>query len=279
MNQISLANVMMHLNMNKKTEPDKAMVRHMIYNSLRMYRSRFVEEFGEMVICYDSKSYWRREIFPQYKASRRKGREQSNLDWDSIFECLNEVKSELTEYFPYKVLEVYGAEADDIIAVLCGELEYDNGKTLIVSGDKDFIQLQKYKNVTQYSPITKKFVNGEDPKRYLQEHILKGDASDGVPNVLSPDNTFVDGLRQRPLGKKKIDAWVGNDIHDVLPNDETIRNYQRNKKLIDLDQSPKELFAYILVQYHKAPEGDRSKLLNYFIQKRLNNLIESIGDF
>ena len=279
MNQISLANVMMHLNMNKKTEPDKAMVRHMIYNSLRMYRSRFFEEYGEMVICYDSKSYWRREIFPQYKASRRKGREQSSLDWDSIFECLNEVKSELTEYFPYKVLEVYGAEADDIIAVLCGELEYDNGKTLIVSGDKDFIQLQKYKNVTQYSPITKKFVNGEDPKRYLQEHILKGDASDGVPNVLSPDNTFVDGLRQRPLGKKKIDAWVDNDIHDVLPNDETIRNYQRNKKLIDLDQSPKELFADILVQYNKAPEGDRSKLLNYFIQKRLNNLIESIGDF
>ena len=279
MNQISLANVMMHLNMNKKTEPDKAMVRHMIYNSLRMYRSRFVEEFGEMIICYDSKSYWRREIFPQYKASRRKGREQSSLDWDSIFECLNEVKSELTEYFPYKVLEVYGAEADDIIAVLCGELEFDNGKTLIVSGDKDFIQLQKYKNVTQYSPITKKFVNGEDPIRYLQEHILKGDASDGVPNVLSPDNTFVDGLRQRPLGKKKIDAWVDNDIHDVLPNDETIRNYQRNKKLIDLDQSPKELFADILVQYHKAPEGDRSKLLNYFIQKRLNNLIESIGDF
>ena len=106
MNQISLANVMMHLNMNKKTEPDKAMVRHMIYNSLRMYRSRFFEEYGEMVICYDSKSYWRREIFPQYKASRRKGREQSNLDWDSIFECLNEVKSELTEYFPYKVLKM-----------------------------------------------------------------------------------------------------------------------------------------------------------------------------
>ena len=279
MNQISLANVMMHLNMNKKTEPDKAMVRHMIYNSLRMYRSRFFEEYGEMIICYDSKSYWRREIFPQYKASRRKGREQSSLDWDSIFNCLNEIKSELTDFFPYKVLEVFGAEADDIIAVLCGELEFDNGKTLIVSGDKDFIQLQKYKNVTQYSPITKKFVNGEDPVRYLQEHILKGDASDGVPNVLSPDNTFVDGLRQRPLGKKKIDAWVDNNIHDVLPNDETIRNYQRNKKLIDLDQSPKELFADILVQYYKAPEGDRSKLLNYFIQKRLNNLIESIGDF
>ena len=161
---------------------------------------------------------------------------------------------------------------------MCGELQYDNGKTLIVSGDKDFIQLQKYKNVSQYSPITKKFVNGEDPKRYLQEHILKGDSSDGIPNVLSPDNTFADGLRQRPLGKKKINAWVDNDIHDVLPNDEAIRNYQRNLKLIDLDQSLKELFLQILKEYNEAPEGDRSKLLNYFIQKRLNNLTESIGD-
>ena len=162
---------------------------------------------------------------------------------------------------------------------MCGELEFDNGKTLILSGDKDFIQLQKYRNVTQYSPITKKFVNGEDPVQYLKEHILRGDASDGIPNVLSPDNTFVDGLRQRPLGKKKVAAWADNNIHDVLPNDETVRNYQRNETLIDLTKSPDELYLKILEEYHNAPEGDRSKLLNYFIQKRLNNLTESIGDF
>ena len=279
MNQIAVANLMMNLKMNNSKTLDESMVRHMILNSIRMYRKEHHSEYGEVVLTWDSKHSWRRDYFPEYKASRRKGREESDLNWDDIFGTLNKIRNEIRENFPYKYLEVFGAEADDIIAVLCGELEYDNGKTLIVSGDKDFIQLQKYKNVTQYSPITKKFVNGEDPVRYLQEHILKGDASDGVPNVLSPDNTFVDGLRQRPLGKKKIDAWVDNDIHDVLPNDETIRNYQRNKKLIDLDQSPKELFADILVQYHKAPEGDRSKLLNYFIQKRLNNLIESIGDF
>ena len=279
MNQIAVANVMMHLHMTKKDEPEGSMVRHMILNSLRMYRTKFKEEYGELVLCYDSKHYWRRDIFPLYKYNRKKGREESDKNWDSIFEVLNQIRDELKEFFPYKFLEVYGAEADDIIAVLCGELQYDNGKTLIVSGDKDFIQLQKYKNVSQYSPITKKFVNGEDPKRYLQEHILKGDSSDGIPNVLSPDNTFADGLRQRPLGKKKINAWVDNDIHDVLPNDEAIRNYQRNLKLIDLDQSPKELFLQILKEYNEAPEGDRSKLLNYFIQKRLNNLTESIGEF
>ena len=279
MNQIALANVMMHLNMTKKTKPEGSMVRHMILNSLRMYRTKFKEEFGELVLCYDSKHYWRREVFPQYKASRKKTRTESDKDWDAIFEVLNAIRDELKDVFPYKFLEVYGAEADDIIAALCGELEFDNGKTLILSGDKDFIQLQKYRNVTQYSPITKKFVNGEDPVQYLKEHILRGDASDGIPNVLSPDNTFVDGLRQRPLGKKKVAAWADNNIHDVLPNDETVRNYQRNETLIDLTKSPDELYLKILEEYHNAPEGDRSKLLNYFIQKRLNNLTESIGDF
>ena len=275
MNQISLASMMMHLNMNKTTKPDEGMVRHMILNSLRMYRSKFCDEYGELVLCYDSKHYWRRDYYPQYKCNRKKTREDSNLDWDAIFTCLNEIKQELKDNFPYKNIEVYGAEADDIIAALCLELEFDNGKTLILSGDKDFIQLQKYTNVTQYSPITKKFVNGEDPVQYLKEHILKGDSSDGVPNVLSPDHTFTDGLRQRPLGKKKIQTFL-----DVgFPNDEVERNFQRNERLIDLTKSPSELFHKCLTAYKDAPEGDRSKLLNYFTQKRLRNLVESIGEF
>ena len=156
MNQISLASVMMHLNMKKTTKPEENMVRHMILNSLRMYRGKFNGEYGELILCYDSKHYWRRDYFPQYKCNRKKIRESSNLDWDAIFECLNNIKQELKDYFPYKHLEVYGAEADDIIAALCLELEFDNGKTLILSGDKDFIQLHKYVNVSQYSPITKK---------------------------------------------------------------------------------------------------------------------------
>jgi len=275
MNQISVASVMMHLNMTKQTKPDESMVRHMILNSLRMYRTRFVEEYGELVLCYDSKHYWRKDYYPEYKYSRKKTRDTSKHDWDAIFEVLNVIKDELKEVFPYKHLEVYGAEADDIIAALCFELEFDNGKTLILSGDKDFIQLQKFSNVYQYSPITKKFINGTDPDDYLNEHVMKGDSSDGIPNVFSPDNTFVDGLRQKPLSKKKIATL----IEGVFPNDEVKRNYQRNKKLIDLTQSPNELFLECLQEYHKAPDGDRSKLFNYFIQKRLKNLTESIGDF
>jgi len=276
MNQISLASMMMHLHMSKSKEIDEKMVRHMILNSLRMYRTRFSSEFNELVLCYDSRHYWRRDCFPEYKFARRKSREKSTHDWDAIFLCLNQIKDELRNNLPYKFLEVYGAEADDIIGTLCSEY---SDEIMILSGDKDFIQLQKYPNVKQYSPITKNMINGKSPDNFLKEHIFRGDTSDGIPNVLSPDNTFTDGLRQKPLGKKKISSWIEHHFEDVAPNDEVKRNYQRNRKLIDLTYTPKELSMEIINTYKEAPYNDRSKLLNYFIQKRLKNLTESIGEF
>ena len=274
MNQISLANLMMNFHMNKSTELEEDMVRHMILNSIRMYRTMFKDEYGEIVLAYDSKHYWRRDVFPQYKMNRKKGREKDNFDWDSIFGLLNSIKSEFKEILPYKFLEVYGAEADDIIATLCKE--HQGQKTMIVSGDKDFIQLQKYENVSQYSPILKKMVNGHNPTTYIKEHILKGDSSDGVPNVLSPDHTFVEGLRQRPLSKKKIEAWIKSETG---MSDEVKRNYQRNHKLINLDNTPEDLQKSILDTFNEAPCGDRSKILTYFIENKLKELTDSIGDF
>ena len=274
MNQIAVANLMMNLKMNKNKTIDENMVRHMILNSIRMYRTEHRNEYGEVVLTWDSKHSWRRDYFPEYKASRRKGREESNLDWDDIFATLNKIRNEIKENFPYKYLEVFGAEADDIIGFLCQENRDE--KIMIISGDKDFIQLQKYANVTQWSPITKKQVNGFDPTIYLKEHILKGDTSDGVPNVLSPDNTFSDGLRQRPLSRKKIQSWL-NSVEDC--NDEVKRNYQRNLTLIDLSKTPEELKNQIRLEYNNAPHGDRSKLLNYFMIYKLKELTENIGEF
>ena len=275
MNQIAVANLMMNLKMNKSKTVDESMVRHMILNSIRMYRTEHRNEYGEVVLTWDSKHSWRRDYFPEYKASRRKGREESNLDWDDIFTTLNKIRKEIKENFPYKYLEVFGAEADDIIGSLCEENRDE--KIMIISGDKDFIQLQKYSNVTQWSPITKKQVNGFDPTIYLKEHILKGDTSDGVPNVLSPDNTFTDGLRQRPLTRKKIQSWLVGGGSDW--NDEVKRNFQRNLTLIDLTKTPEELKNQIRLEYNNAPHGDRSKLLNYFMQNKLKELTENIGEF
>ena len=274
MNQITLASVMMNFHMTKSEELEEDMVRHMILNSIRMYRTMFKEEYGEVVLTYDSRHYWRREIFPQYKQNRKKGRENDTKDWDKIFGLLNAIKSEFKEILPYKYVEVYGAEADDVIGTLCKE--YQDQKVMIISGDKDFIQLQKYKNVKQYSPILKKYVNGHNPDTYIKEHILKGDSSDGVPNVLSPDHTFVEGLRQRPLSKKKIEAWLNSETG---MSEEVKRNYQRNHKLINLDNTPDDLQKLILDTFNEAPSGDRSKILTYFIENKLKELTDSIGDF
>ena len=275
MNQIALANLMMNLKMNNNKTVDESMVRHMILNSIRMYRMEHHNEYGEVVLTWDSKHSWRRDYFPEYKASRRKGREESDLNWDDIFGTLNKIRNEIKENFPYKYLEVFGAEADDIIGFLCEENKDE--KIMIISGDKDFIQLQKYPNVKQWSPITKKDVNGFNPTTYLKEHILRGDTSDGVPNVLSPDNTFVDGLRQRPLSRKKIQSWLLGGGSDW--NDEVKRNFQRNSTLIDLSRTPEELKNQIRLEYNNAPHGDRSKLLNYFMQNKLKELTENIGEF
>ena len=279
MNQVTLSNLMVQIGNRKEVEPD--LVRHMVLNSLRSYRSKFSAEFGELVLCYDNKTNWRRDIFPNYKHSRRKDRKNSKLDWNSIFDTLHLIRDELIEHFPYKVLQVENAEADDIIAsvvfhVASEPKNYE--KVLILSSDKDFIQLQKYNFVSQYSPMQKKFVNGVDPTTYIKEHILKGDRGDGVPNFLSPDNTFVDELRQRPLSKRKLEAWIDLEPNDYC-NEEMMRNYQRNRTLIDLSYIPDDIKEKCTETFLDAPEGNRKHLLNYFIKKKLKSLMENIGDF
>jgi hypothetical protein len=279
MNQVTLSNLMIQIGRSDEVDPD--MVRHMVLNSLRGYRNRFCEEYGELVLCYDNKGNWRREYFPNYKHGRRKDRKASKLDWGSIFDTLHLIKQELQNHFPYKVLEVENVEADDIIASVVSyvaETPSHYEKVLILSGDKDFIQLQKHSFVTQYSPVLKKFVNGIDPDVYIKEHILKGDRSDGVPNFLSPDNCFVNELRQRPISKKKLATWIDLDPEDFC-NEEMLRNYQRNRTLIDLTQSPDWVSKTCVEAYLNSKVNDRSGLLNYFIKHRLKNHMENIGDF
>jgi 5'-3' exonuclease len=224
-NAIAIAGVI-----TQKMQIDEHLIRHMILNTIRMYNKKFRDEYGEMVIACDHAS-WRKEVFPQYKASRKKGREESSLDWNEIFRIINQVREEIRDNMPYKVIHVERCEADDII----GTLVYDtqefgrHQKVIIISADKDFIQLHKFNNVRQYSPMQKKFVENENPRLYAFEHILKGDSGDGVPNVLSEDNVFVEGIRQTPLSKKKMDAILQDlDDGELLYAASWYRNYQRN---------------------------------------------------
>ena len=282
--QVVIGSLMVALNRGEDLDDD--LVRHLILNNIRYYRTRFTEDYGEVVLCCDSRHYWRKDYFPDYKAKRKVDRKKSEYNWDLIFETLNTIRDEIRENFPYKVIEVYGAEADDIIATLV-KREKGDADTIIVSSDKDFIQLHGF-HVKQYSPVTKKLVTNDDPKGYLREHIIKGDRSDGVPNVLSPDDTFTESKRQKPIRKtmlitltEAMDKWEPKDLFQLAKcNRETwIRNWQRNETLIDLAKIPSDIQAEILKEYNGVKTADRSKLFGYFVEKKLSKLIQSIGDF
>lgn len=269
---------MVQLGNHTNAQVEENMVRHMVLNSIRMYKTKFGPEYGEFVIACDNKNYWRKQIFPYYKANRKKSQAASELDWKAIFECLNKIRGELKEHFPYRIIDVESAEADDIIGTLCIEFGNTNEKILILSGDKDFQQLQRYINIRQYNPVLKKFITCNDPDKFLAEHILKGDAGDGIPNIFSYDNCFVLGSRQKPMTQKKMDDLIKLGLDGKLhhPN---FRNYVRNKQLIDLTQVPEAIKLQILESYNEQANKKSSNLLNYFIANRLKNLTESIGDF
>jgi len=275
-----LSNLLMQLGNHTNAEIEEGMVRHMVLNSLRSYRTKFGPEYGELVIACDNTNYWRKQYFPYYKANRKKARDNSDLDWKAVFECLNKIRQELKEFFPYKVVDIESAEADDIIGTIANNYgsELDFGeKILILSGDKDYIQLHKYSNVKQYDPTRKKWVTHNDPQQYLKEHILRGDSGDGVPNVLSSDNCFVVGERQKPLTAKRLEQHLNLKPEEM--DSMVSRNYYRNEKLIDLNFTPKELQEKIMESYNSQTNKNRSKLMNYFIANKLKNLLEHINDF
>jgi glutaredoxin-related protein len=243
-----------------------------------MYKTKFGPEYGELIIATDSKNYWRKQLFPYYKANRKKSRAADGLDWKSIFECLNRIKEELKLVFPYRVIDVETAEADDAIGTLCIEFGNTNQKILILSPDKDFQQLQRYINIRQYNPVLKKFITCNDPDKFLAEHILKGDAGDGIPNILSDDNCFVLGSRQKPMTQKKMDDLIALGLDGKFDHT-NFRNYMRNKQLIDLTQVPEGIKLQILASYHQQMNKKSNNLLQYFIDHKLRNLTESIADF
>lgn len=264
-------------------ELNQELVRHMILNTIRMYRQKFPKkDYGDVVIACDGANNWRRGAFPQYKANRRKNREESDFDWNEAFRILNEVREEIRETFPYRVIHIEGCEADDVIGTLVANTQefgqYEN--IMIISADKDFAQLQRFENVKQYSPLTKKFIEEKNPRVALIHHVLKGDAGDGVPNVLSNDDVFIEGLRQTPLSKKKLDTIVEQlEKDELLHNASWYRNFQRNQRLIDLTFTPQHLKDMILKEFEKDPVGNGSLILPYLINKKCKMLIEVAAEF
>ena len=282
LNQVLLAGLMAQINSQKGVKLEENLVRHMVLNIIRTHVRNFRSEYGEVVLCCDNRKYWRKEFFPFYKAGRKKTREKSDLDWHMIFDILAKLKQELKEHFPYKVVDVEGAEADDIIGTLVPRhIMHEN--ILILSSDGDFLQLQQYNGKTsfkikQYNPSLKKYVTSSDPLLELKEKIIRGDKGDGIPNVFSPSDCFVRELRQKPITKGVIDKLINEDWQN-WQDDVAKTGFSRNQTLIDLKMIPVEIKERIINTYDDVKPASKQGLLNYFMEHKLKNLMEVIEEF
>jgi hypothetical protein len=278
LNQVLLAGLMVQISGQKNVKLEEDLVRHLALNILRGHVKQFRHEYGEVVLCCDNKKYWRKEFFPFYKAGRKKTREKSDLDWHLIFDILGKIKQELKDNFPYRVIDVDGAEADDIIGTLT-PIYSQTEKVLILSSDGDFLQLQMYgKNVKQYNPTQKKFITSKNPLEELKAKIIGGDRGDGIPNILSPGDTFVREVRQKVMTEARLNTFMSTNYGEY--EDETARiGFSRNQTLIDLRNIPGDIKNSIIDTYNNTTPAPRSKLIPYFMAKKLKNLMDVIEEF
>lgn len=276
LSQVLFSTLLASLGNHKNIPIEEDIFRHLALNTIRSINHKLRNQYGELVIASDSRHYWRKKAFPYYKSHRKEERAKSEIDWPAVFVAFGKVKDELATYFPYRFVEVDGAEADDVMGVLARHVRDE--PVVIVSEDKDLVQLQAFSNVKQYAPIGKKrFVNEPDPKAFLKKHIICGDRGDGIPNILSPDETFVLKQRQKTMTKKRLQEFMETNPFSY---DENVKPYwDRNEHLIDLNNTPVGLELDILHKYkHESGKG-RDKLFGYFIEHKLKNLMGSIGEF
>jgi hypothetical protein len=262
-----------------KTKINEDLIRHMVLNSLRYYKMKFGEKYGNLIICCDSNHYWRKDVFPYYKSNRKKNRDNSGLDWNLIFNSLNKIRDEIDIFLPYRVIDIPNTEADDSIGVIA-KREHTAEKVLILSGDKDFPQLQKYPNIEQYAPVQKHFIKTDNPIEFLREHIMLGDYGDGVPNFLSDADTFVNkDKRQVSIRKDNLARWVKESNPLNFCTGKMLNGYARNKQLIDLEFIPKNIQGNIIEEWEKPYAESRKGLWDYFVAHKLATLMDKIGEF
>ena len=274
-NQIAISHLMVRHKIENEINIDS--IRKSVVRVIGRIQRKFKDEYGKLILCYDDKSYWRREVFPQYKKNRKQERENSKYDWDMVFSVLNKIRDEIRENFPYQVIQVQGAEADDVIAsIVRHNIKRQKPEPmLILSADKDFIQLHKYPQVKQYDPIRNRWIEHEDPVQYLQEHIIRGDRSDGIPNILTCDNAIVEGKPQKKMSKEKI-ASLANMAPEDFTNYIRLRNWKRNSQLIDFSQIPQPIIDRILIYHHKC-KPQASINFNYFIEYNLQDILDEFS--
>ncbi|CAB4127406.1 RnaseH [uncultured Caudovirales phage] len=291
-NQISLAAILpFKQDLAKGPEEARNLIRHVILSTILNYKKKYSSEHGSVVICCDGRKYWRKEVFQYYKGDRKKNRDKSDIDFNMVFSILDEMRADLINIFPYKVLHIDRAEADDVIAVLAEwsqtnelveeGLERSPQKMMIVSSDHDFLQLQKWDNIYQFSPIIKKQLKMS--KRDLYEkyitHIVKA-GDDGIPGILGDDDTIVtEGKRMPRMSAKRLAEFLEHG-KKACKNDQERRNWDRNEQLISFEKIPQDIKDIIINEYIQSiKKVDRMKIMNYLIQNKCRLLLNSLEEF
>ena len=290
--QVALASILTFQRELKGTESEvKNLIRHVTLSTIKSYKKKYGKEYGELVVCCDGRKYWRKDAFEHYKGSRKKNRDASDLDWKLIFDTLSEMREDIAKHFPWRVIHVDRAEADDVIAVMSKWLQdnqlvqeglvEETQKVLILSSDKDFKQLQLYPTVKQWSPMQKKYITAskQEIRDFMIEHIVKGDTGDGVPNILSKDDVFMIGERQKPMSAKRLAEFIDKGF-DACKNDDERRNWHRNATLVDFKFIPEDVQKSIVDAYlSNKPNGDKMSIMNYLMEHRCRLLLDEIEDF
>lgn len=264
----------------KTVKMDEDYIRHCFIERIRSIRQNYKFAYGDMVICCDGSNYWRKTYFPFYKIKRKQDRDNSYLDWTLIHKMLQEFQNDLIENFPYKVIRIEEAEADDVIAALAMH-DITEERILIVSTDGDLCQLQSLPNVEVYSPRQSHFITIANPKLYLKEKIIRGDSGDGVPNILSDDNVFIDpDKRQGRIMTAKVQQWLNLEPSEFCSTETMSRNWKRNQILIDFDFIPEEIINKIRSEYRNSEiTGNKNKMFQYLIDKQAVGFLSKLAEF
>lgn len=270
---------------------DKRRIEEGVFASLVHIHDKLCPKYGNTIVaCCDHKSPWRADFFAPYKAERKIRRAESGIDWRYVRTGFRACEDALHACTDVVVVRVQGAEGDDCISVVADRNQYDKDRmslgglaiggdepTVIVSSDKDYGQIP---NVDRFDPRKGIFLP-YNPQAALAAIVIDGDRTDGVPNVISDDDTFiVSGKRQNTMTavrRSKLEAmYYAGDFEDrPATKDLPATHWNRNRWLVDFKFIPPSVQSDIMDEFDAARTKKRDPAFEYLFEHNMMHVADS----